>query len=94
MVKDSKAEALEAKGLYRRAASRWLEVMALCEVDKDRDWIKHHRDECVDKVRNPPVLLDSFVGLHKAATEAQHRMGITQPDAFRLPESRKRQQGK
>ncbi|MBM0699004.1 PerC family transcriptional regulator, partial [Klebsiella pneumoniae] len=25
MVNDSKAEALEAKGLYRRAATRWME---------------------------------------------------------------------
>jgi hypothetical protein len=27
MVNDSKAEELEAKGLYRRAATRWQEVM-------------------------------------------------------------------
>ncbi|MVY04984.1 PerC family transcriptional regulator, partial [Escherichia coli] len=27
MVNDSKAEALEAKGLYRRAATRWQGVM-------------------------------------------------------------------
>ncbi|HAU8194321.1 TPA: PerC family transcriptional regulator, partial [Escherichia coli] len=29
MIKDSKAEELEAKGLYRRAAARWADVMWL-----------------------------------------------------------------
>ena len=29
MIHDSKAEDLEAKGLYRRAAARWGEVMQL-----------------------------------------------------------------
>ncbi len=33
MVSDKKAEELEAKGLYRRAASRWLEVFDNCESD-------------------------------------------------------------
>lgn len=37
MVNDSKAEALEAKGLYRRAATRWQEVMMLCAEDDDRE---------------------------------------------------------
>ena len=57
MVKDSKAEALEAKGLYRRAASRWLEVMAQCTEDDDRDWIIRHREECMHKVSKPAVLV-------------------------------------
>jgi hypothetical protein len=35
MVNDSKAETLE-KGLYRRAATRWQEVMMLCAEDDDR----------------------------------------------------------
>ena len=37
MVKDSKAEELEAKGLYRRAAARWMDVMNRCAEDGDRE---------------------------------------------------------
>ena len=33
MVNDKKAEELDAKGLYRRAASRWLEVFDLCDTE-------------------------------------------------------------
>lgn len=36
MIRDKKAEELEAKGLFRRAAARWLDVMAACTEDADR----------------------------------------------------------
>ncbi|MBT0974128.1 PerC family transcriptional regulator, partial [Salmonella enterica subsp. enterica serovar 1,4,[5],12:i:-] len=39
MIRDRKAEELESKGLYRRAAARWMEVMLLCTEDDDREWI-------------------------------------------------------
>ncbi|MHC0026005.1 PerC family transcriptional regulator [Enterobacter vonholyi] len=86
MVNDSKAEALEAKGLYRRAATRWQEVMMLCAEDDDREWIKRHSETCLEKVKRPPVKVDDYGDLHKAATDTQHRMGIAQPNgsAFRL----------
>lgn len=47
MVNDSKAEALEAKGLYRRAATRWMEVMNHCAEDEARDWVRRRMDECL-----------------------------------------------
>lgn len=37
MIHDSKAEALEARGLYRRAAARWAEVIMLANDDKARE---------------------------------------------------------
>lgn len=37
MIKDRKAEELESKGLYRRAAARWAEVMMLADGDKERN---------------------------------------------------------
>lgn len=85
-VRDSKAEALEGKGLYRRAAARWMEVMQLCTDDGAREWIMRHREACLEKVKRPHVKADEFGDLHKAAKETQHRMGIAQPNgsAFRL----------
>ena len=86
MVSDSKAEELEAKGLYRRAATRWMEVMNHCAEDEARDWVRRRMDECLHKVRRPPARAEDFGVLHKAAKETQHRMGIAQPngEAFRL----------
>lgn len=50
-LSDSKAEALEARGLYRRAAVRWLEVMMLCTEDDDRLQAKRHRERCLKLIR-------------------------------------------
>lgn len=94
MVNDSKAEALEAKGLYRRAATRWQEVMMLCAEDDDREWVKQRRDMCLTNVKRPPVKTDDYGDLHKAVTETQHRMGIAQPNgnAFRLNGGKRQRQ--
>ena len=85
MVKDIKAEALEAKGLYRRAAARWTEVMLMCSDDNEREWIKRRCDMCLERVRRLPVKPECYSALHTAAADTQHRMGIAQPDgsAFR-----------
>ncbi len=48
-IRDSIAERLEACGLYRRAASRWIEVMQRCLDDEDREWIRHHRNQCLKR---------------------------------------------
>ena len=94
MVNDRKAEELEAKGLYRRAATRWQEVMLLCTEDDDREWVKQRHDMCLDNVKRPPVKAENFGDLHKAVTETQHRMGIAQPNgnAFRLNGGKKQRQ--
>ena len=49
------AESLEERGLYRRAATRWREVMLLCTEDDDREWVKQRHDMCLDNVKRPPV---------------------------------------
>ncbi|EFA1206935.1 TPA: PerC family transcriptional regulator [Enterobacter hormaechei subsp. xiangfangensis] len=94
MVNDRKAEELEAKGLYRRAATRWQEVMMICAEDDDREWVKQRRDTCLTNVKRPPVKTDDYGDLHKAVTETQHRMGIAQPNgnAFRLNGGKKQRQ--
>ncbi|WP_308455477.1 PerC family transcriptional regulator [Klebsiella pneumoniae] len=86
-IRDSIAERLEACGLYRRAASRWIEVMQRCLDDEDREWIRHHRNLCLKKAQRPPAPKEEFADLHQAAKETQYRMGIAKPygEAFRLP---------
>lgn len=94
MIKDSKAEELEAKGLYRRAAARWMEVMLLCTEDDDREWVNSRRETCLENVKRPHVKAENFGDLHKAVTETQHRMGIAQPNgnAFRLNGGKRQRQ--
>ncbi|HAO0485930.1 TPA: PerC family transcriptional regulator, partial [Escherichia coli] len=47
MVHDRIAEELEAKGLYRRAAARWADVMWLVSTDKEREQVAKRRAECI-----------------------------------------------
>lgn len=58
MIRDSKAEELEAKGLYRRAAARWAEVMQLVNTDKEREQVAKRRAECIRRAARPPVMAD------------------------------------
>ncbi|MDU1708854.1 MAG: PerC family transcriptional regulator [Klebsiella pneumoniae] len=73
-IRDSIAERLEACGLYRRAASRWIEVMQRCLDDEDREWIRHHRNQCLKKAQRPPAPKEEFADLHQAAKETQYRI--------------------
>ena len=85
MIEDSKAESLEARGLYRRAAARWSEVVNLCRSDKEREQAMRRCDECLEKAKRPPAKEVVFADLHEAAKETQKRMGIDRPNggAFR-----------
>ena len=76
MIHDSKAEDLEAKGLYRRAAARWAEVMQQVNTDKEREQAVKRRAECIHKATRSPVMLDNFGGLREAANRTQADMGI------------------
>lgn len=91
-IRDSKAEALEARGLYRRASDRWREVLMLCTEDDDRKQAKQSIERCLRKTQRPPVVADSYAGVREAATKVQKEMGIDSPNgkAFRqhrVPES-------
>lgn len=76
MIHDSKAEDLETKGLYRRAAARWVEVTELVNTDKEREQAVKRRAECIHKAARSPVMLDNFGGLRQAANRTQADMGI------------------
>ncbi|PLR32669.1 PerC family transcriptional regulator [Chimaeribacter coloradensis] len=86
MVNDKKAEELEAKGLYRRAASRWLEVFDQCDTETRRDWLRNRRNECLVKRVRRAVVIDSFGDVTRAAADTPRRMGLDKPggETFRL----------
>lgn len=93
MVEDEVAQKLEAAGLWRRAASRWLDVMQLHGLtDQQRDRIRQHRRYCFScaKPINSPEKLD-VMEIVRAENTVQERMGLSQPDgaAFRLKDREK-----
>ena len=85
MMHDSKAEALEARGLYRRAAARWAEVIMLANDDKAREQAAKRRAECIHKAARPPARQDNFGEMRKTISRAHVGMGLHQPngEAFR-----------
>ncbi|EKY6639703.1 PerC family transcriptional regulator [Escherichia coli] len=76
MIRDSKAEELEAKGLYRRAAARWAEVMQLVNTDKEREQVAKRRAECIRRAARPPVMPDNFGALKEAVNRTHAVMGM------------------
>ncbi|EGN0942147.1 TPA: PerC family transcriptional regulator [Escherichia coli] len=76
MIKDSKAEELEARGLYRRAAARWAEVMAQVASDKERELAAKRRSECIRKAERPPIRLESYGDAREAIRRAHISMGL------------------
>ena len=76
MIKDSKAEELEAKGLYRRAAARWADVMWLVSTDKEREQVAMRRLECSRKAQRPPEPPDDLGALKRSVNRTEKQMGI------------------
>lgn len=93
MVEDEVAQKLEASGLWRRAASRWLDVMQRHALtDQQRERIRQHRKYCLScakPIRSPEKL--DVTEIRRAAKAAQERMGLSQPDGalFRLKDREK-----
>lgn len=79
MIKDSKAEALEARGLYRRAAERWAEVITLARGDRAREQAAKRRSECIRKAARPPAMPDHFEVLKEAINRTHTGMGLQKP---------------
>ncbi|EOW5849621.1 PerC family transcriptional regulator [Escherichia coli] len=79
MIRDSKAEELEAKGLYRRAAARWADVMWLVSTDKEREQVAKRRAECIRKAARPPVIPDNFGILKEAINRTHTGMSLQKP---------------
>lgn len=85
MIHDNKVEELESKGLYRRAAARWADVMWLVDTDKEREQVAKRRAECIRMTARPPALLGSYGELKQAVNRTHTEMGLQRPDgeAFR-----------
>lgn len=78
MVNDAIAEKLEARGLWRRAAARWLDVMLCCATDAERDWISQRRRYCLSMIASPRPDNKLDIGaINRAATATQEVMGIS-----------------
>lgn len=92
MVEDEVAQKLEAAGLWRRAASRWLDVMQHHGLtDQQRSRIRQHRKYCLSctKPISSPKKLDA-AEIARAAKAAQEQMGLSQLDGavFRLKDEK------
>lgn len=79
MIHDSKAEALEARGLYRRAAARWAEVMVLADDDLAREQAAKRRSECIRKAARPPARMENYGEMREAIGRAHTGMGLHKP---------------
>lgn len=84
------AESLEAKGLYRRAANRWGELMRQNYDDNGREQLKHRMNNCLEMIKRPPVRAETFGDVQRAATATQERMGLApqKREAFKLKGNR------
>lgn len=76
MLCDKKAEELESRGLYRRAASRWTEVMLRTESDRGREEAAKRRSECIRKVVRKPVRVVFYGELKDAVNRTYMSMGL------------------
>lgn len=74
------------EGQWRRAATRWLEVMLLCEKSAEREWLSQRRRYCYARIAHPAKSDKLGIsGISRAASRAQELMGISLPGgaAFR-----------
>ncbi|EFE1840660.1 PerC family transcriptional regulator [Escherichia coli] len=83
MITDSVAQKLEARGLWRRAATRWGEVLINAETDREREEAAKRRAICISKTRRMPEQLVTFGDVKKAADRTLKEMGINPQDEWR-----------
>lgn len=77
MVHDDKAEELEAKGLWRRAANRWGELLKQVASDEARQYVTERRTACIRKATiTRESERDLICAIRTAATKTLTDMGI------------------
>ncbi|EBV5086435.1 PerC family transcriptional regulator [Salmonella enterica subsp. enterica serovar Minnesota] len=80
MVSDQKAEALEARGLYRRAAARWADVMVMVKDDRERDQAAVRCSACIRRSTRSPVRAENMGEIREAIRRTHRKMGMDRPD--------------
>ncbi|HAV1831686.1 TPA: PerC family transcriptional regulator [Enterobacter hormaechei subsp. steigerwaltii] len=77
-VHDRVAEKLEAAGLWRRAATRWLAVMGRPgNTAVQLEWLRQRRVYCRRQITSPaPPEKGSITSVSQAATRALDKMGL------------------
>lgn len=84
---DKIAKQLEQDGMYRRAATRWLDVLCRCNDSVVREVIIERRRICLEKASKLIKRDDnhSFRDFQRKVTIAHRRMGLNQDNgaAFR-----------
>ncbi|EPO6052019.1 PerC family transcriptional regulator, partial [Escherichia coli] len=76
-ISDATAEELESRGLWRRAARRWQDVMITLEKDSHRQLAVMRARECIRKAKRP--IPESRIDIHtvrKAADRTIQKMGL------------------
>lgn len=78
IVRDRVAEKLEAAGLWRRAASQWLEVM--CKqgnTNAQLEWLRQRRVYCQKQLTAPvPPGKQELTSVSNAASSTLTKMGL------------------
>lgn len=77
-VIDKLVENLENAGLYRRAATRWLDVFFECLDDSERAWVTRRRLKCLDRPHAFKAS-DSFHDIYRAVSTLHSSMGLDHP---------------
>ncbi|MDF7662200.1 PerC family transcriptional regulator [Erwiniaceae bacterium L1_54_6] len=84
LVIDKKAEELEAKGFFRRAAARWAEVARNSVTDDEREQAVSHQKRCLRQLEPAQREPDGLYKLRQAASKAEKEMGIDRDRKGRL----------
>ena len=78
MLSDKKAEELEDKKLFRRAADRWLVVLMSRLTDAERDEARIRRNRCLSRVPRIKPEKQYCRDVHQAAVATEKRMGLNE----------------
>ncbi|HIC1790821.1 TPA: PerC family transcriptional regulator [Escherichia coli] len=79
MITDSKAEELEQRGLWRRAAARWQELLLIHQQDDSQMFIRQRLEFCqkqAKRKRHPPSQESTYNELRQATVRTEKNLGI------------------